>query len=126
MITNSRLRWATFTAADGTQDSYSTVWTQSSTGLDLLPLWNCSEKWELTPHAMGGMEPSSRDNTQTRKLMHPAGLEPLEVGLSLQSKGEPPHLFLCREFMPVWGQSPYHTPAVSASGPVSLCVEFGE
>ncbi|KAG8932031.1 hypothetical protein FRC01_000402 [Tulasnella sp. 417] len=51
-------RWAAFTAANGIQDNYSTAWTTFASGLDLLPLWSCSEKWELTPHALGGVETS--------------------------------------------------------------------
>ncbi|KIO24244.1 hypothetical protein M407DRAFT_26359 [Tulasnella calospora MUT 4182] len=53
---NDEYLWAAFTAASGTQDNYNTVWTEFAQGLDLLPFWSCSEKWELTPHALGGME----------------------------------------------------------------------
>lgn len=58
-ITSTSPRWAAFTAANGTQDNYKTIWTEFAQGLDLLPFWSCSDKWELTPHALGGMEPPS-------------------------------------------------------------------
>ncbi|KAG8914195.1 hypothetical protein FRC00_000614 [Tulasnella sp. 408] len=49
-------RWATFTAASGSLENYDTVWTQNSPGLDLLPQWECSASWDLTPRALGGIK----------------------------------------------------------------------
>lgn len=85
-----KLLWAAFTAANGTQDNYKTMWTTFAQGLDLLPFRSCSDKGELIPHALG---------------------EPLEVGLRLDSDGHPPHLFFCWKVMQYWGRIEERTPA---------------
>ncbi|KAG8901888.1 hypothetical protein FRC01_009721, partial [Tulasnella sp. 417] len=85
-----RYLWATFTAASGTPDNYDTVWTQNSPGLDLLPLWRCTDSGDLTPYALG---------------------EPLEVGLTFQPGGDPPHIFFCWKVMHYWGRVADHTSA---------------
>ncbi|KAG9041471.1 hypothetical protein FS837_012208, partial [Tulasnella sp. UAMH 9824] len=90
--------WATFTAANGTPEDYDTVWTQNSPGLDLLPQWECSAGWDLVPHALG---------------------EPLEVGLTLQPGGKPPHIFFCWKVMQYWGRVEDHTTARLVLEPLS-------
>ncbi|KAG9017647.1 hypothetical protein FRB90_000384 [Tulasnella sp. 427] len=96
---NDKHLWATFTAASGVKDEFDTIWTPNSTGLNTLPTWECDKDRKMTPHALG---------------------EPLEVGLTMQPGGDPPHIFFCHCYKRYWGRVADHAAAQLVLEPIEM------